>query len=225
MKKIISRAVWPVLAAPLVYLAIIWNRIPETVAVHFDLEGKPDRFGSRKEMIWVTLLLVGVNLLCYLLLTNIHRIDPKKHAVENRERLRRIAFAVVVFISAILFLVINSSIRGNVEISMGIIFSGIGLLFAVIGNYMPNLKPNYFAGFRLPWTLENEENWKKTHALAGRLWFAGGLLLAIICLFTPPVASIVIFYTITMVMVIIPAVYSYRMYRREKTDRAANPRQ
>jgi uncharacterized membrane protein len=225
MKKIISWGMWPVLAAPLVYLAIVWNRIPETVALHFDLQGKPDRFGSKKELIGLAAILTAMNLFCYFLLTNIYRIDPKKHAAENRERLRRIAFAVVVFISAILFMIIHSSMIGDIEISMGFIFSGVGLLFAVIGNYMSNMKPNYFAGFRLPWTLEDEDNWKRTHAIAGKLWFGGGLLLAIVCLFTPPVASIVIFFSVTMIMVIIPLVVSYRIYKRKKAAGAAGQRQ
>ena len=99
---------------------------------------------------------------------------------------------------------------------MGLIFSGVGLLFAVIGNYMPNLKPNYFAGLRLPWTLENEDNWRKTHRLAGKLFFSGGLILAIICLFTSPIASIIIFFAGTMIITIIPCVYSYKLYKRQK---------
>jgi uncharacterized membrane protein len=82
---------------------------------------------------------------------------------------------------------------------------------------MHNIKPNYFAGIRLPWTLENEENWKKTHLLAGKLFFAGGLLIAILCLLTPVIISIILFITITIIVTIIPGVYSYRLYKKQKT--------
>jgi uncharacterized membrane protein len=113
-------------------------------------------------------------------------------------------------------LIIYSSTRGSIEISIGLVFSGVGLLLAFIGNYFPNLKPNYFAGLRLPWTLENEDNWRKTHRLAGKIFFAGGLLLAVTCLFTPPVVSIIIFFTGTITMVVIPCVYSYRLYKKQQ---------
>jgi uncharacterized membrane protein len=82
---------------------------------------------------------------------------------------------------------------------------------------MPNLRPNYFAGFRLPWALENENNWKKTHAVAGRLWFGGGLLIAITCPFLPAIAALVFFFAVMLVLVIIPVVVSYRQYKRDKS--------
>jgi len=52
----------------------------------------------------------------------------------------------------------------------------LGFAFAGMGIYMPKLKQNYYAGFKLPWTLESEENWNATHRLAGKIWPVGGLL-------------------------------------------------
>jgi len=217
MDKFLKKIVWLVMAAPVIYLAFVWNQLPDKVAMHFDLHGNPDRYGSKNELIGLTAILIAMNMLIYFLLTNIYRIDPKKQAAENKTRLYRIAFAVVVFISALLSLIIYSSTQGSVKLTMGFVFSGVGLLFAIIGNYMPNLKPNYFAGFRIPWALENAENWRKTHYLGGRLWFAGGLLLAIICLFIPPVAAIIVFFTVVIIITVIPIVYSYRLYKEQKS--------
>lgn len=216
MKALFKKIIWLIIAAPAVYLALVWNKLPEKVAIHYDLKGKPDEYGSKSELLLMVVILIVMNAVTYLILTNMYRIDPKKYAAENKDRLRSIAFAVSTFLAAVLFLIIYSGLEGSIEIRMGMIFAGVGLLFAVIGNYMPNMKPNYFAGLRLPWTLENEDNWRKTHRLAGKLFFAGGLTLAIICLFTPPVASIVIFFTGTLVIVIIPCIYSYKIYKRQK---------
>ena len=105
---------------------------------------------------------------------------------------------------------------------MGLILAGVGLLFAIIGNYLPNLRPNYFAGLRLPWTLENPENWKKTHALAGKLWFAGGLLLAVICLLMPDKIALIFFFVVTAIIIIIPCIYSYRLFKKQKENKLNN---
>ncbi|OSZ81564.1 hypothetical protein CAP36_10115 [Chitinophagaceae bacterium IBVUCB2] len=218
MKNIISKLVWLIIIAPAIYLAIVWNQLPETVAMHYDLQGNPDRYGNKRELIGLTAILIGVNMLVYLLLTNIYRLDPKKYAADNKDRLGRIAFAVSIFMSALLLFIIYSSRQNNIKLNASIIFSGVGLLFAVIGNYLPNLKPNYFAGLRLPWTLESPDNWKKTHALAGRLWFAGGLFIAAICLFLPAVLAIIVFFVIMCVITIIPCVYSYRIYKAQKQN-------
>lgn len=102
------------------------------------------------------------------------------------------------------------------KFNLQFIFAGVGLLFSFIGNYMHTLKPNYFAGLRLPWTLENEDNWRKTHQLAGKLFFAGGLLIAVICLFTPVIVSIIAFFTICTIIVLIPCIYSYRLYKQQQ---------
>ncbi len=218
MRNIISKLIWLIIIAPAIYLIIVWNRLPDTVAMHYDLQGNPDRFGNKKELIILSAVLIAVNMLVYLLLTNIYRFDPKKYAADNKDRLRRIAFAVTIFISAILCLIIHSSLQGSVKLNAGIIFSAVGLLFAVMGNYMPNLKPNYFAGLRLPWTLEDPDNWKRTHALAGRIWFAGGLFIAAVCLFVPPIAAIIIFSAVMCIITIVPCVYSHRIHKDKKKN-------
>jgi uncharacterized membrane protein len=99
---------------------------------------------------------------------------------------------------------------------MNLVLAMMGLLFAYMGNVMHSIKPNYFAGFRLPWTLESEENWKATHLLGSKIWFAGGILIAILALFIKPIVMFFIMMGIVLVMVIIPTVYSYRMFARSK---------
>lgn len=216
MNSLLKKMVWPLMAAPAIYLAIVWKSLPEKVAMHFTLKGEADRFGSRNELITTIIIMTVVNIIVYLLLTNIWRIDPKKNAAENRNRIATIGFATVVLLSAVMCMIIYSASRGNISFSTGLIFSGVGLFLAILGNYLPNMKPNYFAGFRLPWTLENEENWRKTHQLAGRLWFGGGLILAVICLFLPAKAAIIVFFTIMVTITLIPCVYSFRLYRQQK---------
>src|SRR5258705_8721637 len=174
MKEVLKKIIWLIMAAPAVYLAIVWNKLPETVAMHFDLQGHPDRFGNKSELIILVIVFIVMNAVVYLILTNIYRIDPRKYAAENKDRLQSIAIAVSVLLAAVLSVIIYSTLQGSIKISMGLIFAGAGLLLAIVGNYLPNLKPNYFAGLRLPWTLENEENWRKTHWLAGKLFFTGG---------------------------------------------------
>jgi len=216
MDRILKKIVWLILVAPAIYLVLAWNKMPEKIVLHFDWKGKPDKLGTRQELLTMMIILIVTNLFIYLMLTNIYRIDPKKQAAENKTRLHRLAFGVVVFMSAVFCMILYSSSHGNIRFSMNLLLAGMGLLFAFIGNYMHNIKPNYFAGFRLPWTLENEENWKKTHALGGKLWFGGGLLLAVTCIFLPARIAMIYFFTVMGVITLIPIVYSYRLYKKQK---------
>lgn len=216
MNKILNRTIWPVILIPSVYLAISWNNLQDRIPLHFDIRGNADRYGSKNELLISVVILTILSGLVYLLLKNIYRIDPKKYAAENKDRLLRIGFAVSVFMAALTCMIIYSGVHGTAGFSASLILGGVGLLFAIIGNYLPNLKPNYFAGLRLPWTLENPENWKKTHALAGKLWFGAGLFLAAICLLLSAKIAFVVFFSITAIITIIPCIYSYRLFKEQK---------
>lgn len=221
MDTFLKRIVWLIMIAPAIYLAIAWNKLPETVVMHFDLQGRPDRYGNRNELIIMAVVLIVVNALVYLLLTNIYRVDPKKYAAENKTRLNRMGFAISVFLSAIICIIIYSGVHADIKFNIRFILAAIGLLLAVIGNYMHTIRPNYFAGFRLPWTLENPENWRRTHLLGGKLFFIGGLFAAVVCLVLPPAASVIFFFTTIAIIMIITIAYSYRLYKKQKSLRSS----
>ncbi|MDZ4807585.1 MAG: SdpI family protein [Bacteroidota bacterium] len=223
MNKLLNKIIWPVMAAPAIYLALVWNKIPVRVAMHFNLSGTPDRYGNKSELQIMVAVLMAVNIGLYLLLSNAYRIDAKRPGKENKDRLERMAFAVSVFITCLTcYLIYNCIKGGGSPFSIRLVFGSIGLMWCIMGNYMYNIRPNYFAGFRTKWALNNEENWKKTHLLAGKLWFTGGLLLAIVCLFSSEKGAVIIFLFVTLVTTIIPGIYSYRLYKKQKVLNSVN---
>lgn len=205
--------VWPIAAAPLVYLAASWKNVPETVPLHFKFDGTPDRFGNKNELIVASAILAAIAAGIYLLMKHIHKIDPKKYAAENKDRMQRMGFATSIFLSVINVVIIYSAVAGELKFDMRFVLAGIGILFCILGNYMHTLKPNYFAGLRLPWTLNDEENWRRTHLLAGKLWFGGGLLLFVLCLLGNNTVAFVSFVVIILILTILPIVYSYKLYK------------
>jgi uncharacterized membrane protein len=213
MNKYFKILVWPIAVIPLIYLLVTWNSLPEKVAMHFDWQGHPDRYGDKNELLLMVAILAVVSIGLFFLLSNIYRIDPKKYAAENKDRLLRMAFVISIFMSALSCFFIYSSAKEGFELGIRYVFAGVGLLICFIGNYMHTIRPNYFAGIRVPWTLNNEDNWRKTHLLAGRLWFAGGLVMALVCLLLPDTVSMIVFFIMMIVLVIIPVVYSYRLFK------------
>jgi uncharacterized membrane protein len=216
MKKILSSIIWVIFLVPGIYLSAVWQTLPVKVPMHYNMAGDIDRYGSKNELLVMVLIITAVNIGAYLLLINVHRIDPKKNGEENKDRMQRMAFVISVFISGLLCAIIYSAVNESIKFIPGIVFPGVGLLLSFIGNYMYNIKPNYFAGFRLPWTLENEDNWRKTHHLAGKLWFIGGFAIATICLFLSFKPGIIVFFIAMAILVIIPFVYSYHLYKQQQ---------
>lgn len=94
---------------------------------------------------------------------------------------------------------------------LGQIFMGVVMI--VIGNYLPKTRRNYTIGIRIPWTLENDENWRKTHRLAGKIWVLGGLLLFLNAFVQLYVYWV--FFLILLLVIMIPCVYSYQLSKSE----------
>lgn len=98
------------------------------------------------------------------------------------------------------------------------LFAFMGFFLAALGNFFPSLKANYFIGIRSPWALENETVWKKTHQFAGKLWVAGGLLLAVLA-FLPGITFIgKITVPLILCLALTPVVYSYTIWRKLKKE-------
>jgi len=145
MDKFLKRMAWLIIIAPNVYLAIVWNKMPQRIATHFDINGNANKYGTKNEFLLFMGIMILVSSGLYLLLTNVYRIDPKKYAADNKYRLQRLAFAVVVFMAVVSFMVIYAGVNGEVRLNIRYMFATMGLFWAIVGNYMHNIKPNYFA--------------------------------------------------------------------------------
>ena len=223
MKKTLRWALWLMFLCPFGYLFMIWNTLPEKVPLHFNIEGKADGFGSRGELLAMVVFLVVLNIGTFYLVTNAHKLDPKKkYSQENKPGIRKLGVSVSIFLTTTILFVIYSVSKGAQGIAAkgDFVFSAVGLLYCVIGNYMYNIKQNNFAGIRIPTTLRDEENWRKTHQMAGKLWFWGGLVTAVLCFFLPSKQGFIVFISITVLLTAIPIVFSLKLDRK-KENRSA----
>ena len=126
---------------------------------------------------------------------------------------RAIRILIHTLLSVIYFIAIQSALNES-DFSGKWVLILILLFLAFMGNYMKNIKSNFFIGIRTPWTLDNKEVWKKTHELAGKVWFYTGLIVAIVLLFLPEKLMIWITLPVFAIIVLIPVVYSYILFNK-----------
>ena len=195
---------------PFVYLAYIWPSLPQSVPMHWNASGEIDRWGDKSETLMIPLLMTG---LVYVLFLILPKIDPKGKLESMGNKLNSFRMILTCFMSVLSLYILYSIKTLNADPKM--LFPLLGLLFAFLGNYMKTMKPNYFIGFRTPWTLENEEVWKKTHKMGGMLWFIGGLLMTFTFLLEGK-TQLYTFMAIIVVITIIPVVYSYLEFQKQK---------
>lgn len=190
----------------------IWAypRLPEQVPSHWNFAGQVDGYsGALTGAFLLPLITLGVYILFWL----IPRIDPQK---ANYLKMGRVFWIV----STTLVVFLSLMYWGTIAVTLGYLetlprwyFSGIGIIFILLGNYFGKIKFNYTFGIRTPWTLANEEVWAKTHRFAGPIWIVGGILMALAgvlpAAWTEPLFGIVI-----VLIAVVPMAYSYLVYRR-----------
>ena len=189
--------------APILIGVLFWDRLPDQIATHFSQGNVPDGWSSKPMAVFgLPLILVALHLFCIFITLN----DPKKKNIGRK------ILPIIFWMIPIISLLVNSATYGialGLKIDIELIVSLLlGLLFIIFGNYMSKIRQNYTVGIRLPWTLSSEDNWDKTHRLAGKLWIVGGVLV----LFNVFLKWTGFLIGILLVIVFVPMVYSYALY-------------
>jgi uncharacterized membrane protein len=200
---------------PLVYLAAIYPGLPKMVATHFDMDGRPNDYSERSTLILLTIFFSVLSFGVFLLITNLPKFDPKKTAGQSPEIFQNMGLTISVLFCFINFAITYAAKNNGENITWGI-FPGLGIFFAFLGKFMREIKPNYFAGFRTPWALENDDNWRETHLLAGSMWIGGGISSAILTIVLPTEYRFMAFMSIIGIITIVPFVYSYLFYKKQQ---------
>ena len=192
---------------PMLAGLLLYSRLPDTIATHFGFNGEANGWSSKAFTVFgLPAFMAGVNLLLHFGLGT----DPKKQNMNTA--LRNISIWSVPVLSVLVSAFVLSKALGydsRIEIIMPLL---MGLLFILIGNYLPKTKQSYTMGIKLPWTLASEENWNRTHRMAGFLWVVGGVLMILLTLLKLWTSWIL--FAIITVMVLVPTIYSYSLYKK-----------
>ena len=216
MKKL-SKAnllIWICHIGALIVLLAIYPKLPRIVPMHWGIDGNIDGYGGKGSLF--VLYAVGVG--GTFLFDFARKIDPKSKNYDKFNRpyeIFKLVFAI--FMDGLVLVTARSRFNKNLKVSQ-IIVVAVGLMIAVIGNYMPKFKYNYTMGIKTPWTLSSETVWEKTHRKAGALWVFGGIGIALTSFLTPKY-SFALIMIITIVISAIPMVYSYFEFKREQENK------
>ena len=193
---------------PVLIGIICWNRLPEVMATHFGFNNEANGFSSKAfavfglPLVLLAVLWVGAFVTAH---------DPKRQNISPK------MFSLMLWIVPVISLVGAATIYPvNLGYDLDITFCGellLGLMFIIIGNYLPKARQNYTIGIKIPWTLANEENWNRTHRLAGYLWMICGILMIIISLTRVVPAEWLI--GIFLIMVLLPCIYSFWLHAKK----------
>ena len=200
------------LAIPFGYAAYLYPSLPNQIATHYNIKGEVDSTGEKSTIFLGPAIMSGVGLFTFLLLSNLKNFDPKRFKEQDEGIFKKLALFMVVFMCIMGLIITYTATEHSINITK-ILLPFLGIAFAAMGWYMPKLHQNYFAGFKLPWTLENEANWEATHKVGGKTWMYGGIVQTIGTIILPSVPAFILFIITISIMVMVPVVFSYRMFK------------
>lgn len=191
---------------PIILALVLYEKLPEQIAIHYNSSETPDNYLPKALAVFgLPIILAAINLYTHFRLDN----DPKSENASSA--LKQAAKWAVPLVSVIIMpITLFIAIGAEIPITM-VVTAIVGVVIVICGNYLPKCKCNYTIGYKLPWTLNNEDNWNKTHRFAGFVWVIGGILFTANAFFY----SIYTVIGVIVLLVALPPIYSYFTYKNQ----------
>jgi uncharacterized membrane protein len=199
-------------AAALIFTALVYPSLPESMVTHWGMDGTPDGHSSRAFGAWlIPAVMFGV----WLIMRVLPKIDPRR---ENYARFAgtytTLITVVIAFMGLMHVAILGVALGWPIAVPRVIPFA-VGAMFVIIGNLLPRARPNWFVGIRTPWTLSSDRVWERTHRLGGVLFVASGLVM-IAATFGPPWLLGPAIGVAFVLGGLIPVLYSLVLWMRER---------
>jgi uncharacterized membrane protein len=189
--------------------------------IHWDLHGTADRMGGKWEALLMPGAVTAVISLTFFLLP---WIEPRTKDLARSRGLYSMSWLGLLIVMATVQLAVTGAALGwNLPV-LKLIQGALGLLFVLMGNQLGKSRRMFLVGIRTPWTLSSEEVWIATHRLAGKLLVLGGLLMILAALLPLPSSfGPRLLIGVIVVALLFPAMWSYILWRRERTSAGGEP--
>ena len=163
---------------PILLGVALWNELPESIAIHFDINNNPDNFAPKAFAVFgMPMLMVVLQVICCI----INDVNAYKHG--ERKKFSAVTKSIVPFLSVVLQTVtLGYALGWNIDIRKFVCVI-VGVILVVIGNYLPKL--DYVKNADV-----DTEKARKINRFLGFENVVMGLLM-IVSIFFPPVASVV----------------------------------
>lgn len=204
-----------IIACCILLTIIVYNKLPDLVPTHWNTMGEIDKYSPKA---FGAFMAPVIMIFTWSGMKFLPKIDPRKKNYEKFDK----SYSVIVSILLTFFLVIHA-VTLLAALGYGISIEKIiplivGVLFIVIGNYLPKSKSNFFYGIKTPWTLSSEVSWRKTHRLGGKLFVVAGIVCILSSFLLNGNIKAVVFFIAIMIAAIVPIVASYFYAKNDKEN-------
>lgn len=177
-----DKVLWGALAALCLASAtayVFWAlpAMPETVPTHWGVDGSVNGWSDKGSTVFMGVIMP---ILMLALLFAVPFFDPRGTSFNRFKGIYQgfsAAFTVLMIVIAWLTpATALGLIPESGSLVSTLVFGLFGLLLVGLGVAMPHIEPNYTFGVRIPWTLNDSDNWRRTHRFAGPVFVIMGVV-------------------------------------------------
>ena len=214
---------------PLVITAAVLPFMPERVPMHYDIEGNVDRMGSRYELLLMPLLIIVIVAVSLFVAKHYaQRAESADSAEANSAKANSKVLHITSLAVPVIFGVLQCGIlymtyrnanspetQVNSDLIVRLTFILIGAMCVVMGNFMPKAPRNNLFGFRVTWSIYNDNTWRKTNRMGGIFFVVIGLLMVITAALAPVKLAAMLSFVYLMGATAILLIYARKVYNDE----------
>jgi uncharacterized membrane protein len=203
-----------IILLPLIWGLCTYSSMPEQIPIHFNFVGEVDNYGPK----WVVLLISPIVLLIQWVAAIEANIKSKKEEIKDKYisgmswtcASAATAFGIVMY----------HCVNGNILTAQRLVPILVGIMFVVMGNLMPKQKKSRWVGLRIKWTLNDHDNWMKTHRFFGRVSILCGFAMTGLSFMKNLPVAYAIMFVLMLCAIFVPVIYSYVLSKKEKEKRS-----
>lgn len=200
---------------PFIVFASTIKYLPDNVALHYNIAGEADRWGSKYEEIIIPLIIIVLALLLVFIARYYGR---KKEEYNNEKVLLNVSIYIICFLNVIYYYLLYCAFK-NTDQSlakendvMQVVLIILGLLLIAMGNIMPKAKNNSVFGLRTKWSLKNEQTWFKSQRIGAICLITAGIIMIIINIIAAGMIGTIVSFTVIIIATVVSVLASYKYY-------------
>lgn len=191
--------------------ALVYDRLPERLATHWDLEGNANGWMPRAV---AACFAPGLALALWGLLRSLPRVLPSSERKRLGEASAALVGALLVtFLAGVHVLILYVALVPGASLTRAV-WILLGAFYIALGLVLPRIKRNALIGIRTPWTLTSDENWARTQRVGSYAMVVGGVMSALLGALGGLAGGIMAIGCL-LVSALVPAGYSLLLARRQ----------
>ena len=189
---------------PIIFGVILYDQLPEQMAVHFGVNNEPNSFAPKEFALFgIPIFMFALQVFCCIF------SDFMEEKKQNKKYITIYKW-IIPIIEMVVYLTMLAYGAG-IELDMRMIVCiTLGIVFTLVGNYMPKTEPN-----KLQMNYIRADFWKKIKRPAGYFFVIIGLAF-IISAFLNSMVSLILLGIIIVVAILITIYSIYLFYKDRK---------